>query len=477
MINKLMQGLFTSRVVVTASSAVATSALLLSAPQPALAQQGSPHASPPPAQRQPRSVTLITGDRVVVGGEDFEVVNIQRGPGRERVNFAVQRVTPAPAQRAHLLVIPEDAAALVQAGKVDRRLFDISLLIELGYDDAHRITLPFIVAFAPGGTATIVAQPPALTGAVIEKDLSSVNGVAASAAKAGVGRVWSTVLASAAPAGSAARAAVSQPIAKIWLDGLLQPVLDRSVPQIGAPAAWDLGFEGAGVIVGVLDTGIDDTHPDLVDNVLASANFTTEADVDLVGHGTHVASIIAGSGAASGGRYRGVAPAAQLLSGKVCEEFGCLESSIIAGMQWAVADQGAQVVNLSLGGGDTPGLDPIEEAVNTLSSEYGALFVIAAGNSGPDPSSVESPGATSAALTVGAVDHEDVLAFFSSTGYTLDQRIKPDLTAPGVDIVAARATGTELGAVVDEDYVTLSGTSMATPHAAGSVALLLDAHP
>jgi subtilisin family serine protease len=191
-----------------------------------------------------------------------------------------------------------------------------------------------------------------------------------------------------------------------------------------------------------------------------------------------VASIIAGSGAAEGGRYRGVAPGVSLLSGKVCEGFGCPESSIIAGMQWAVAEEGAQVVNMSLGGTDAPAFDPIEEAVNTLTAQYGALFVIAAGNSGPELTTVESPGATSAALTVGAVDREDQVAIFSSRGMTVgDHALKPDLKASGVDIVAARAAGTELGELVGEYYVTASGTSMATPHAAGAAALVLQAHP
>jgi hypothetical protein len=295
--------------------------------------------------------------------------------------------------------------------------------------------------------------------------------------KASVHDVWRAVTSSGAAPGTTPQATAIEPVGKLWLDGVLRPVLDHSVPQIGAPEAWALGYEGDGVLVAVLDTGVDDGHPDLADRVIATRNFTLEADQDLVGHGTHVASIIAGSGAADGGLRRGVAPGALLLSGKVCEEFSCPESSIIAGMQWAVGEEGARVVNMSLSGGDAPGYDPLEEALSTLAAQYGALFVVAAGNEGSGPGTVGSPGTIAAALTVGAVDRDEQVAVFSSRGMTLDGALKPDLTAPGVDIVAARAAGTELGELVGEDYVTLSGTSMATPHVAGAAALLLDRHP
>jgi subtilisin family serine protease len=257
---------------------------------------------------------------------------------------------------------------------------------------------------------------------------------------------------------------------------MLQPLLDQSVPQVGAPAAWGQGLDGTGMRVAVLDTGIDVTHPDLAGRVVGQANFTEgfEDDRDLVGHGTHVASTVAGSGAASGGRYRGVAPGAGLLDGKVCVEFGCAHSWVLAGMQWA-AEQGADVVNLSLGGPDTPGLDPVEEAVGTLSAQYGVLFVIAAGNSGAD-ASIDSPGSADAALTVGAVDKADQLGGFSSRGPRLDGGLKPDLTAPGVDIVAANSKDGFLGEP-GQPYTTLSGTSMATPHVAGAAAILAQQHP
>ncbi|GAB3858608.1 hypothetical protein GCM10029963_58560 [Micromonospora andamanensis] len=215
--------------------------------------------------------------------------------------------------------------------------------------------------------------------------------------------------------------------------------MEHSVPQIGAPAAHQAGFTGQGVRVAVLDTGVDAAHPDLTGRVAESRNFTEETNPgDIVGHGTHVASIIAGSGAASDGRNRGVAPDATVLSGKVCEEYGCTESAILAGMQWAATEVEADVVNLSLGGADTPEVDPLEEAVNTLTEQTGALFVISAGNAGR-AGTVGSPASADAALAVGAVDRDDQLADFSSQGPRVgDDALKPEITAPGVDIVAAR---------------------------------------
>lgn len=147
-------------------------------------------------------------------------------------------------------------------------------------------------------------------------------------------------------------------------------------------------------------------------------------------------------------------------------------------MEWA-ADQGADVVNLSLGGPDTPDVDPLEAEVDKLSAEKGILFAIAAGNEGPE--SIGSPGSADAALTVGAVDDHDKLAEFSSTGPRLgDGAIKPDVTAPGVDITAAAAPGSVIDTEVGEKpagYLTISGTSMATPHVAGAAAILKQEHP
>ncbi|WP_341717510.1 S8 family serine peptidase [Micromonospora sp. FIMYZ51] len=409
----------------------------------------------PAGSNKPTTVTLLTGDRVTVSASG--ATSVRPAPGRADVTFLTRR------ERDHLWVVPQDALPLIRDGRVDRRLFDVTGLIAAGYDDARRADLPLIMTYR-ADAARRTAAPEGLT---VTRDLAAVGGVAASADKRQAGQVWAAV------AATGARVDAAGGVERIWLDGRRELTLEHSVPQIGAPAAHQAGFTGQGVRVAVLDTGVDAAHPDLTGRVAEAQNFTEEeAPGDLVGHGTHVASIIAGSGAASGGRYRGVAPDATLLSGKVCEEYGCTESAILAGMQWAAVDKQADVINLSLGGYDTPQLDPLEEAVNTLTAQTGALFVISAGNSGR-AGTVGSPASADAALAVGAVDRDDELADFSSQGpRTGDDGLKPDITAPGVDIVAARGQGTELGEPVGEQYVALSGTSMSAPHVAGSAALL-----
>ncbi|MDP9210134.1 MAG: S8 family serine peptidase, partial [Actinomycetota bacterium] len=270
-------------------------------------------------------------------------------------------------------------------------------------------------------------------------------------------------------------------VSRVWLDRRFRATaLDPNLTQIGAPAAWSAGLTGKGVKVAVLDTGIDTTHPDLRGGkVVAEANFS-EADstTDHYGHGTHVASIVAGTGARSGGDRKGVAFEASLLNGKVLDDFGFgSESGIIAGMEWA-ARQRARVVNMSLGGWPTDGSDPMSQAVTRLTNQYRTLFVVAAGNSGPGDQTVETPGVATAALTVGAVDAQDQLADFSSRGPRYgDYAMKPDITAPGVDIVAARAAGTALGEPVGQWYTSVSGTSMATPHVAGAAAIMAQRWP
>jgi subtilisin family serine protease len=411
------------------------------------------------AALRPHTVTLITGDRLTVRGTGPGQVSVAPGPGRAHVRFLART------DHGHLQVLPSDALALVDRGVLDRRLFDVTTLIDFGYDD-RRADLPLIVSY-PAGPAPMQAQAAGVTAV---RNLPAVNGVALRERRADAGTFWRSVT------GDGLRAAAA-PVRTIWLDGLRKPSLDVSVPLIGAPQAWQAGYTGAGVPVAVVDTGIDASHPDLAGRVVAEHNFTDDGDtLDHVGHGTHVASTIAGSGAASAGRYKGVAPDARLLDAKVCVLDGCTESAILAGMQWAAADQHAKVVNLSLGGPDTPGLDPVEQAVQDLTAQYGTLFVVAAGNDGID-GSVNSPATADDALAVGAVSKTEQLAEFSSRGPRQgDLGIKPDITAPGVDITAARGKDGVVGNPGDL-YATLSGTSMAAPHVTGSAAILAQEHP
>ncbi|WP_347403581.1 S8 family serine peptidase [Solwaraspora sp. WMMD406] len=407
------------------------------------------------------TVTLITGDRVVVTGAASAA--IQPAAGRADMQFRSYRV------KGDLHVVPRDAMPLIQAGTLDRRLFDLTKLIEYGYHDAARADLPLILTRPDGAAARGAAQP---DGVEARRDLPAIDGAAVTADKATIADLWSTVA-----GGVAARAQVTG-IERIWLDGRREMLMDRSVAQIGAPAAYDAGFTGEGVTVGVMDSGVDVEHPDLADVVIETRNFTdAPEDGDIAGHGTHVASIIAGSGAASGGKYRGVAPDAKIISAKVCPGSFCDDSAMIDAMHWLAVEKQATVVNISIGGGDGPEIDPLEEAVNTLTAQTGTLFVISAGNAGADRT-IGSPGSADAALTVGAVDRDDSLADFSSRGPRVgDDAVKPDITAPGVDIVAARAQGTTLDIPIDEHYVSAPGTSMSAPHVTGAVALLAQQQP
>lgn len=471
-------------------TATAVAASLLSAPSgQALANGSSAPATAPdaarfaPTEAEPVAVTLITGDTVYWqdngdGSPQLEVELAQRDHAVEFEQSGTQE---------DFYVIPSDAIPQVMAGTLDEELFNVPGLIRQGLDDATTDELPVIVTFDHDRNAERLAQDastlPAVGDATAVKRLNGA-GVAVNRSKAAEFR--QAVLGKPERGGSprtAGARGLDGPVEKVLLDRTLEIDLADSVRQIGAPEAWDAGFTGEGIVVAVLDTGIDSNHPDLEGKVVAEANFTDEPDAtDTHGHGTHVASTIAGTGAASDGARTGVAPGAELLNGKVCRptpdgQGVCQTSWIMAGMEWAAA-QGADVVNMSLGGDPTNGTDPLSQLLNQLSAETGTLFVTSAGNNGPRGQTVGTPGAADAALAVGAVDKSDQLARFSSRGPRLgDHAVKPEITAPGVDIAAARAQGTSAGSPVDDHYTSLNGTSMASPHVAGAAALLAQAQP
>ncbi|MFJ9536752.1 S8 family serine peptidase [Streptomyces sp. NPDC101225] len=397
-----------------------------------------------------RTVTLVTGDKVTVTdlGHGRKTVSVERPPG------ATGAVRTRSAN-GEITVVPDEARPYLRAHTLDQRLFDVSELIRQELTDQKTGELPLIVTYAKGAKAVTPRE------AERTRTLASVRGAAVEADK---GRgFW--------------RAFTRQDGVKgLWLDGRVTADMAESNAQIGTPTAWDAGLTGKGVTVAVLDSGVDTSHPDLAQRVSVTRSFVEGEDVaDRNGHGTHVTSTVGGSGAASGGKERGVAPEATLAVGKVLDDQGSgSESQIIAGMQWAARDVHARIVSMSLGSTEpSDGTDPMAQAVDTLSKETGALFVIAAGNTGA-PSSIGSPGAADAALTVGAVDAGDQAAYFTSAGPRHgDNALKPDLCAPGVDILAARSQ------LVDGSgyYTTMSGTSMATPHVAGVAALLAQEHP
>ncbi|MET7527968.1 S8 family serine peptidase [Streptomyces sp900116325] len=439
-------------------------------------------------------MTLITGDKVTVApgpdGTALSVDAIERPPG------ATGSVRTA-MEGGHTYVYPDEAMAYIATDRLDKQLFDVNELIAQGYDDAHSSELPLIVTHTKDSAALrsdaakgSAAQPTSvdLPGAETTLSLPSVRGEAVRAHRSKSAAFWSALTGterqnsrlSTARTGETADAAPSfiAGVDKVWLDGKAQATLADTTAQIGAPSAWAAGGTGAGVRVAVLDSGVDTTHPDLVNRIVGSRNFVRGEDIiDRVGHGTHTASTVAGTGAASGGKERGVAPDADLLVGKVLGNNGSGPiSGIIEGMEWAARTEHAKVINMSLG---TPAWrtqdDPLSQAVNQLSAETGALFVIAAGNTGNGPYSVTAPGTADAALAVGAVDTSDHLADFSAAGPRMnDDGLKPDLTAPGVDVLAARSQYAQGG---EGYYRSDSGTSMAAPHVAGAAVLLAQKHP
>ena len=264
-------------------------------------------------------------------------------------------------------------------------------------------------------------------------------------------------------------------VVKIWEDLRVQMFLHQSVPKVNVPQVWEKGAEGQGIVVAIVDTGVDGQHPDIRGKLRASADFTEEGYFDGNGHGTHVGGTVAGSGTASRGKYVGVAPKADLIAAKVLDSSGGgTFSGVIAGIEWAT-NQNPQVMNLSLGAnvpGSCDGTDPVCLAVDAA-MDRGIVVCVAAGNAGPGSSTVGTPGCSKKVITVGASDKQDGIAWFSSRGPTKDGRVKPDILLPGVNIVAARAKDTSMGNVIDEYHTSASGTSMATPHCAGVCALLL----
>ncbi len=280
-------------------------------------------------------------------------------------------------------------------------------------------------------------------------------------------------------------------VTRIWHDTQMKAVLNIAVPAIGSNLLWDTGVTGKNVVVAVLDTGIYE-HPDLKGRIIAFKDLVNKktAPYDDNGHGTHVAGDIASDGSQSGRQYRGPAPEAKLVGVKVLDKLGGGPlSTVIEGLQWCIDNKDRlkiRVINVSLGVeasasyADDPACLAVEEAWKA-----GIVVCVAAGNDGPGRHTIGSPGIDPLVITVGASDDEDTIAVaddkiadFSSRGPTIDDLTKPDILSPGTNIVSLRAPGAWLdkqneGTKVDNNYVSFSGTSMASPVCCGVIAQML----
>ena len=259
--------------------------------------------------------------------------------------------------------------------------------------------------------------------------------------------------------------------------------LDIATPTLGLDKLHEQGITGKGVTIAVIDTGIA-PHADLKDRIVGFYDLVNQKEepYDDNRHGTHCSGIAAGDGKNSNGLYVGAAPEAKLVGIKVLSGSGSGSfSTVIEGIQTAVEHKdelGIKVLSLSLGSYITkPIKDDIVVQAVEKAVEAGLTVVIAAGNSGPYAGSVGTPGNAPSVISVGAADdrntltrEDDIVARFSSRGPSkYDNLVKPDVVAPGTNIIAASNDM--------EGYVSLSGTSMATPDVAGTAALLYQVKP
>lgn len=255
-------------------------------------------------------------------------------------------------------------------------------------------------------------------------------------------------------------------VKEIWYDFKTYTQLDSAGAKFGIPGIRQkYNVTGKGQTVYVLDVAMDLDHPALKNNVVGNLDLVKDPkwiDPEIEHHASHVG----GSIASNNSKYPGIAPDAKLFSVKILNSEGAGEmSTIIEGID-QVIDHGGKLINLSVGGLNPTciGTCPVCKAIDKAAEQYNIISVIAAGNSGFWPYTICCPGKSSAALTIGAIDDDKNLAWFSSRS-GLGSVDKPDLCAPGVDIISCSGNG---------KFMNMSGTSMATPWTSGNVCLILE---
>lgn len=245
-----------------------------------------------------------------------------------------------------------------------------------------------------------------------------------------------------------------------------------------------------GVTVAVLDTGIAG-HPDFDNRIIGFYDFINGRDrmYDDSGHGTHVAGCLAGSGRVSGGIYRGIAPASRLVVGKVLDFRGDgMIEDMARGIEWVLGlkeKYDIRILNISIGMGSSTDRNRMEKLLALVDEAWdtGLVVVCAAGNTGPKPMTISPLGARRKVITVGC--HEGgyfgnkafLCENYSGRGPSPYDMKKPDIVAPGTDIVSCNAFWEKKGWGYRKAYISKSGTSMATPIISGALALLLQKYP
>ncbi|WP_409252773.1 S8 family peptidase [Bacillus sp. SCS-153A] len=294
-----------------------------------------------------------------------------------------------------------------------------------------------------------------------------------------------------------------QHVKKVYLNRKVQALLDTAVDSANAANIIRQGrrLTGKGVTIAIIDTGIH-PHQDLAGRIKGFKDFINDRPdpYDDNGHGTHCAGDAAGDGSASSGQYTGPAPQADVVGVKVLDKMGSGSlDTVMQGVQWCMdyndhnPDSKIDIISMSLGSTaqsyETENDDPMVKIVEEAWAS-GIVVCIAAGNEGPDAGTIASPGISDQVITVGALSdndtadtrEDDEVASFSSRGPTIYGKAKPDILAPGVNIVSLRSPNSYLDKLqkanrVGEEYFVLSGTSMATPICAGIAALILEQSP
>lgn len=260
--------------------------------------------------------------------------------------------------------------------------------------------------------------------------------------------------------------------------------------QVGCSDELIYSCGDKGVTIAMLDTGVA-FHPDFDNRIIDFKDFVNEKRgmYDDSGHGTHVAGCICGSGRTSEGKYKGIAPASRLVVGKVLDYKGDGNiESMAAGMEWVLAKQQEyhiRILNISIGMDESTDKERMEGLVGLVDEAWkrGIIVVCAAGNMGPKPMSISPLGARRQVITVGCHeggyfgDSRQLCENYSGRGPSLFAIKKPDVVAPGTDIISCNAGIVKRGRYYRNAYIAKSGTSMATPVVSGGLALLLQKYP